>query len=304
MGKQFVWWVMDDPVPAGIDGKPQAVEASFLKKNYGKVVALDGVNLAVPEGTIFGLVGPNGAGKTTLIKALVGFLKPTSGSVKVLGLDPLRERWALRQQIGYMPQSPALYDDLTARANILYFSQAQKVADLPAKVADILTFAELADRADDRVATFSGGMKKRISLACALVHEPRIIFLDEPTAAVDPHLRFKMWQLFRKLAARGTTLVISTHLMEEALLCDRVAVLRRGVLLVDDSPAQILKDGRTRLVIRKGNQLEEKQIPTSGEELAAALRADGLSTEVDAVLVEPDSLEDVIVALIRSRGEP
>jgi len=295
---------MNDPGPAVDWDKAIAVEVRELKKIYGKVVALAGVDLAVPQGTIFGLVGPNGAGKTTLIKALVGTLRPTSGSVKVLGLDPLRERWALRQQIGYMPQAPALYEDLSARANILYFSQAQKAIDLPAKVADILAFVELTDRADDPVSTFSGGMKKRISLACALVHEPRIIFLDEPTAAVDPHLRFKMWQLFREMAARETTLVISTHLMGEALLCDRVAVLRRGELLADDSPINILKAGRTRLAVRQGGRVGEHEIDATPEALAAELQAYGLSAEVEAVLVEPDSLEDVIVALIRSRGEP
>ena len=282
---------------------PAAVEVSDLQKTYGKVVALAGVDLTVTEGTIFGLVGPNGAGKTTLIKTLIGTLRPTAGSVKVLGLDPLGDKWALRRQIGYMPQSPALYDDLSARANILFFSQAQPVLDLPAKVADILTFTELADRADDPVGQFSGGMKKRISLACALVHEPRIIFLDEPTAAVDPHLRAKMWQLFRDLASRGTTLVISTHQMDEALLCDRVAVLQRGILLADDPPSRILEAGRTRLAVRQGDQEREQNIDTTPEALATGLRAYGLGDEVDAVLVEPDSLEDVIVALIRDRSE-
>jgi ABC-2 type transport system ATP-binding protein len=295
---------MNDPVPAVDWDKPMAVEVRDLKKIYGKVVALVGVDLAIPQSTIFGLVGPNGAGKTTLIKALVGTLRPTAGSVKVLDLDPLRERWVLRQQIGYMPQAPALYGDLSARANILYFSQAQKAIDLPAKVADILEFVELTDRADDPVNTFSGGMKKRISLACALVHEPRIIFLDEPTAAVDPHLRFKMWQLFREMAARETTLVISTHLMEEALLCDRVAVLRRGGLLADDTPVNILKAGRTRLAVRQGGRVGEHEIDATPEALAAELQAYGLSAEVEAVLVDPDSHEDVIIALIRSRGEP
>jgi ABC-2 type transport system ATP-binding protein len=295
---------MIDPDPGSNRAKETAVKVSGLQKKYGKVVALAGVDLTVPEGTIFGLVGPNGAGKTTLIKALVGTLRPTAGSVQVMGLDPLRDRWALRQQIGYMPQAPALYDDLSARANILFFSQAQPVPDLPSKVADILAFTELNDRADDPVRNLSGGMKKRISLACALVHEPGIIFLDEPTAALDPHLRFKMWQLFRELAVRGTTLVISTHLMEEALLCDRVAVLRRGVLLADDPPVRILEAGRTRLAVRRGDQVGEHHIATTPEALAAGLRPYGLTADVDAVLVEPDSLEDVIVALIQSRGEP
>jgi len=280
-----------------------AVEVKGIRKEYGKVVALDGINLSVAEGTIFGLVGPNGAGKTTLIKALVGSLRPTAGSVRVMGLEPLNDKWALRRQIGYMPQFTALYEDLSARANIFYFSQPQPVNDLPAKVDEILAFTELAHRADDPVSTFSGGMKKRISLACALVHEPRIIFLDEPTAAVDPHLRYKMWQLFRKMAARRTTLVISTHMMEEALLCDQVAVLRRGQLLANEPPATILKAGRSRLVVQYGDKTGQQEITSTPEALATSLRSFGLVEEVKGVEVKPDSLEDIIVNMIQSKGE-
>lgn len=281
----------------------KAVEVHTLRKEYGKVVALAGIDLTVEEGTIFGLVGPNGAGKTTLIKALVGTLRPTTGSVRVLGLEPLKEKWALRRQIGYMPQSTALYEDLSARANIFYFSQPQSVSDLSAKVDEILAFTELAHRADDPVSTFSGGMKKRISLACALVHEPRIIFLDEPTAAVDPHLRYKMWQLFRKMAARGTTLVISTHMMEEALLCDQVAVLRRGEVLANEPPATILKVGRSKLFVQYGDRTGQQEIASTPEALATSLRSFGLVEEVKGVEVKPDTLEDIIVDMIQSKGE-
>jgi ABC-2 type transport system ATP-binding protein len=280
-----------------------AVETKGLRQAYGKVVALDGIDLAVRSGTIFGLVGPNGAGKTTLIKALVGALRPTAGSVAVLGLDPLRDKWDLRRQIGYMPQSVALYDDLSARANLLFFSGAHPVGDLPARVSKILAFTELEDRADDRVGTFSGGMKKRISLACALVHEPRIIFLDEPTAAVDPHLRFKTWQLFRQLAEQGTTLVISTHIMDEAVLCDRIVVLQRGSIIADDSPGHILEAGQAQLVVHFRERTEEMTISARPDSLAENLHSYGLSTEITAVSLEPDSLEDVILELIHDRGD-
>jgi ABC-2 type transport system ATP-binding protein len=287
-----------------VDGhEPPAVEVSDLKKVYGKVKALKGVDLRVQKGTIFGLVGPNGAGKTTLIKALVGALQPSAGTVRVLGLDPLEERWALRRQIGYMPQSTALYDDLSARANILFFNRAQPLDDLPAKVDEILDFTELKDRADDPINTYSGGMKKRVSLACALVHQPRIIFLDEPTAAVDPHLRFRMWGLFRGLADQGVTLFISTHLMEEALLCDRVAVLRQGVIIADDNPTHILAVGRARLTLLRGGQIEKQSIASTPEALATGLHPYGLAPEVEAVTVEADSLEDVILAIIEAQSE-
>jgi ABC-2 type transport system ATP-binding protein len=279
------------------------VEVRGLRKVYGKVVALDGVDLKVGAGTIFGLVGPNGAGKTTLIKALVGALRPTDGAIQVLGLDPLRDKWDLRRQIGYMPQAPALYDDLSARDNILFFSGAHPVDDLPAKVTKILSFTELEDRAGDRVGTFSGGMKKRISLACALVHEPQIIFLDEPTAAIDPHLRFKTWELFRQLASQGVTLLISTHLMDEALLCDRVAVLRRGSIIADDSPAHILEAGRARLALHFGDRIEQQNIAATPAALAASLRSYGLSPEIDALDLNADTLEDVILDIIQARDE-
>ena len=280
-----------------------AVEVRALRKSYGKVEALRGVDLIVQRGTIFGLVGPNGAGKTTLIKALVGALKPTGGTIRVLGMDPLDQRWALRRQIGYMPQSTALYEDLSARANILFFNRAQPIEDLAEKVDEILIFTELSDRADDHITTFSAGMKKRVSLACALVHQPTIIILDEPTAAVDPHLRFRMWQLFRELASQGKTLFISTHLMEEATMCDRVAVLRQGEIIADDSPAAILEAGRARLVVRRREQEVEEIIAATPEALAKGLHPYGLASNIEAVTIEPDTLEDVILSIIQDRGE-
>jgi len=285
------------------DSPETAVKTKGLRKEYGKVVALGSVDLIVQSGTIFGLVGPNGAGKTTLIKTLVGALRPTAGTVSVLGLDPLDNKWALRRKIGYMPQSLALYDDLSARANILFFSGAHPVADLPTKVETILSFTELLDRADDRVDTFSGGMKKRISLACALVHEPQIIFLDEPTAAVDPHLRYRMWQLFRQLASQGATLIISTHIMDEALLCDRVVVLQKGSIIADDSPANILQAGRAQLSVRFDDRTEQQTIAATPEALATSLRTYGLLPEIEALTVDPDSLEDVILEIIQTQGE-
>jgi ABC-2 type transport system ATP-binding protein len=285
------------------DESRETVLVSGLTKIYGKVVALDGVDLSVTGGTIFGLVGPNGAGKTTLIKSLVGALRPTAGSISVLGFDPLQQRWDLRRQIGYMPQSLALYDDLSARANILFFSRPQQVSDLSVKVNEILDFTELTDRADDAVSTFSGGMKKRVSLACALVHQPRILFLDEPTAAIDPNLRFKMWDLFRRLASQGVTLFISTHMMGEALLCDRVAVLRKGEILANDTPSHILEAGKSRLVVHHSGRLEEHTIAATPEALAVSLRPYGLEPGVEALDVEPDSLEDIILAIIQDRGE-
>ena len=275
-----------------------AVRVSRLTKRYGKIEALRGVDLSVPEGAVFGLVGPNGAGKTTLIKALVGALRPSEGEVRVLGLTPLKERVELRRRIGYMPQSPALYEDLPARDNVEFFGAAHRVPDLKKKVEEVLELTDLTARADDAVYQLSGGMKRRVSLACALVHWPRVLFLDEPTAAVDPQLRHRLWNTFRELAAGGTTLFISTHLMDEAMLCDRVAILREGQIVVSDAPRRILEEGKTSLVLERDGKEEVRVIGGHPEDLAAALREYGLAQDVVAVDIREDSLETVVLSLI------
>ncbi len=275
-----------------------AIEVAGLTKRYAKIEALRGVDLTVPEGMVFGLVGPNGAGKTTLIKALVGALRPSGGEVRVLELDPLRDRTDLRRRIGYMPQSPALYEDLSARDNVEFFGAAHHTPELRKKAAEVLQFTDLTERADDSVHTFSGGMKRRVSLACALIHRPRILFLDEPTAAVDPYLRSRFWKTFRELAESGVTLFISTHLMDEAMLCDRIAILRQGRVIASDTPREILEEGKTRLIVRRSTDEEERTIGGHPEDLATALHPYALGTEVTAVEVRADSLESVVLSLI------
>ena len=280
-----------------------AVEIKNLTKDYGKLRALNDIVLSVPYGTIYGLVGPNGAGKTTLIKALVGALKPTSGSISILGSDPLRDKWNLRRQIGYMPQSPALYDDLSAKKNIMFFGSAHNITDLEKKTDDILRFAELSNRANDLVRTFSGGMKKRVSLCCALIHQPKIVFLDEPTAAIDPHLKLQSWKLFRQLAASGVTLFISTHLMDEALLCDKVAILRNGEILAVDTPEKILQRGKTIIKISENGKTEDHIVDSTPESLAKELHGFGLKQDITSITLHPDNMEDIILAIIKERDD-
>jgi ABC-2 type transport system ATP-binding protein len=280
-----------------------AIEIANLTKTYGRITALRNMSLEVPLGMIYGLVGPNGSGKTTLIKSLVGSLRPDSGSVKVLGLDPLRDKWELRKQIGYMPQSPALYDDLSARSNVLFFGKAQKVTDLHRKVEEILAFAELTERANDRVSTFSGGMKKRVSLCCALVHDPRILFLDEPTAAVDPHLKLQSWVMFRKMAERGVTIFVSTHQMDEVMLCDRVTLLLNGEILAVDTPQNILQKGKTRLKISGSHGENSTVIASTASGLAGELKNYGLDAGISSVELHPDTIEDIILALLKEKEE-
>lgn len=275
-----------------------AVEIKNLSKDYIKLRALKNITLNVPQGTIYGVVGPNGAGKTTLIKMLAGALKPTSGSVKVLGLDPLQDKWKLRRQIGYMPQSPALYDDLSAKRNIQFFTGAQNIAGLEKKTDEILAFTELTNRANDLVGTFSGGMKKRVSLCCALIHQPKIVFLDEPTAAIDPHLKLQSWKLFRQLAKTGTTLFISTHLMEEALLCDKVTILGNGEIITVDTPQKILEQGKTILQFSESGEIKEAIFDSTPESLANELHQLGLKQNITSISVNPDNIESIVLGII------
>jgi len=275
-----------------------SIEVSGLTKRYGRVEALGGADLSVGRGEVFGLVGPNGAGKTTLIKGLVGALRPSSGTARVMGLNPLEDRAELRQRIGYMPQGAALYEDLSAGDNVGFFGAAHRTPDLKKKVDEVMHFTELSGRADDPVHTFSGGMKRRVSLACVLVHRPEVIFLDEPTAAVDPQLRSRFWKTFRELARDGTTLFINTHLMDEAMLCDRIAILRSGMIIASDTSRSILENGRTRLTVEQDGTEEEQTIGGHPEDLAAALRPYGLQPGVTAIDVETDSLEAVVLSLI------
>jgi ABC-2 type transport system ATP-binding protein len=215
-----------------------------------------------------------------------------------MGLNPLEDRAELRQRIGYMPQGAALDEDLSAGDNVGFFGAAHRTPDLKKKVDEVMHFTELSGRADDPVHTFSGGMKRRVSLACALVHRPEVIFLDEPTAAVDPQLRSRFWKTFRELARDGTTLFISTHLMDEAMLCDRIAILRSGMIIASDTPRSILENGRTRLTVEQDGTEEEQTIGGHPEDLAAALRPYGLQPGVTAIDVETDSLEAVVLSLI------
>ena len=275
-----------------------AIQVASLVKRYRKIEALGGVDLRVPEGAVFGLVGPNGAGKTTLIMALVGTLRPTRGEISVLDMDPLRDRTRLRQRIGYMPQSPALYEDLSARDNVAFFGAAHRTPDLHKRVAEVLELTEMAGRASDPVHTFSGGMRRRLSLACALVHRPDVLFLDEPTAAVDPQLRSRLWDTFRKLAGEGATLFISTHLMDEAMLCDGISILRSGRVVASDTPRGMLEKGKTRLTIGWEGGEDRNVIGGRPQDLAEALRPYGLSEEVRTVDVEVDSLESVVLSII------
>jgi ABC-2 type transport system ATP-binding protein len=214
-------------------------EAQALCKHFGPIRAVDGLDLAVQAGEIYGLLGPNGSGKTTLIRLLIGLLKPTSGRAAILGQAMPNK--PILSQVGYMTQVSALYDDLTVKGNVAFFAEMCGLpsADIRGRTAEVLELVNLQDRAGSLVRTLSGGMKQRTSLACALVHRPRLLFLDEPTVGVDPQLRVIFWTYFRQLADSGVTLIVSSHVMDEAERCDRLGFIRSGKLLAEGAAAAL-----------------------------------------------------------------
>lgn len=276
----------------------QAIQVENVHKNYGHIRALDGLTLSVGRGEIFGLLGANGAGKTTLIKTMVGALRIDSGAMRVLGLDPAQKKADIRLRVGYMPQSPALYEDLSARDNVRFFAQARQMANLDERVNTVLDFVDLRERENDMVFGFSGGMKQRLSLAIALVHEPELLLLDEPSTGVDPKLREAFWGHFRKLAESGVTILISTHQMDEALHCDRVAVMREGVALAVDTPQGLLARGHATITIWQNGQRKTETMTDYARRLPGLL---GASNHIERVEVRQDTLEDVVLNLINDR---
>lgn len=272
-----------------------AITVEDLHKHYGHVHALRGLNLSVRQGEIFGLLGANGAGKTTLIKLLVGITHATSGTIRVLGCDPISQARQVRRQVGYMPQLPALYEDLSPRENLAFFGRAHRLPNLQARIDEVLEFTRLLERQHDPVYGFSGGMKQRVSLACALIHQPRLLLLDEPTAGIDPRLREAFWGHFRRLAAQGVTLLVSTHQMDEVLHCDRAAVMRDGVLLACDTPSGLLARGRTTITIWRDQQPPQQEIvPNYAEHLPRLL---GLP-DIAKIEIQQDTLEAIVLGLI------
>lgn len=222
-------------------GEP-AIVLEHMVKTFGAVRALDDASLHVDTGEIFGLIGPNGSGKTTLIRLLLGLAHPTSGEARVLGERVPSRRVA--RQIGYMTQASALYGELSVTENLRFFGGLYGLRGraLRARIAETLALVELDDRAGSVVQTLSGGMRQRVSLACALIHSPRLLFLDEPTVGIDPELRAEFWEHFARLTATGVTIVVSTHHLDEARRCDRLALLRFGRLLVVDTPEALRRE--------------------------------------------------------------
>ena len=218
------------------------IDIRQLTKRYGKLTALDQVNLSVPEGSLFGLIGPDGAGKTTLYQILTTLLSPDEGSATVAGLDVVKDYRKLRTEIGYMPERFSLYPDLTVRENLHFFASlfGVDVKDNFDLIAPI--FSQLEKFPNRRAGALSGGMKQKLALSCALIHRPKVLFLDEPTTGVDAVSRSEFWDMLATLKAQGITILVSTSYMDEAERCERIALLHQGKILDVNTPAGLIEN--------------------------------------------------------------
>jgi len=287
-------------------------------------VAVDHLNLRVRVGELYGFLGPNGAGKSTTLRMLCGILEPSEGGGTVLGIDLARDPERIKEVIGYMSQKFSLYDDLTVDENLTFYARVYEVprAQRAGRIAQMVQLADLTGRESQLSGTLSGGYRQRLALACALVHAPRLIFLDEPTAGVDPVSRRNFWGLIRRLADGGTTIVVTTHYMDEAELCDSLGFIYQGRLIAQGSPAAIKSDNFRRPVIevdvdelRRASDLlsdwdKVEEVLRVGTRLRVVLATDGAGAQdVRAFLeragltvrwaqdVEP-SVEDLFVSFV------
>jgi len=268
-----------------VAAEKSAIDVEALELIYSDgTAAVQGVNLIVPEGEFFGFLGPNGAGKTTTIKVLATLLSPTTGDVRVNGSDVRSEPREIRETIGYMAQETSIDPELTAEENIRFACEAYGVprSERAERVAELLDLVDLADVADKRAEEFSGGMKKRLDAATALVHRPPLVFLDEPTTGLDPKARNRLWEYFRRINDLGTTIFLTTQYLEEAdQLCDRLAVILDGEIVAEGSPADLKREvgGEVLDVELEGGSAARKRAASIAQEFDAF--ADASVTETD-----------------------
>ena len=237
---QFAVANFDLPPQAG-EGKSNAIVARGLTRRFGKVTAVDALDLTVGRAQVYGFLGPNGSGKTTAIRMLCGLLLPSAGTIDVLGYKIPEQAEALKRRIGYMTQKFSLYDDLTVRENLEFVAAVHELdrAQSRARVVELLGIYWLGEQRDQLAGTLSGGQKQRLALAAAVLHEPELLLLDEPTSAVDPQSRRDFWDSLFALTDAGTTILVSTHYMDEAERCHRLAILDRGRLVADGTPHEL-----------------------------------------------------------------
>jgi ABC-2 type transport system ATP-binding protein len=221
-----------------------AVETENLTRVFGDFIAVNQVNLKIPQGSIYGFLGPNGSGKSTTIRMLCGILTPTRGNGRLLGLDLATEGETIKEKIGYMSQKFSLYEDLTVLQNLEFYAGLYSLTGSrrQERIEAMLAMAGLQQRRDDLTANLSGGWKQRLALGCSILHNPPLLFLDEPTGGVDPMSRRMFWDIIYQLAHQGTTVMVTTHFMDEAEHCDAIGFIYEGTLIADDTPANLKRN--------------------------------------------------------------
>ncbi|EGR0049808.1 TPA: ATP-binding cassette domain-containing protein [Vibrio vulnificus] len=253
-----------------------AIQAQNVVKKFGDFTAIDNITLNVPKGSIYGFLGPNGCGKSTTIRVLTGLLSPSEGNVDVLGLEIPKESEKLRLKIGYMTQKFSLYDDLTVEENLQFIGQIFGMDEktLTQRINEQLATYGLDQRRKQRVSGMSGGQKQRLSLAAATMHKPELLFLDEPTSAVDPENRREFWEQLFDLCDRGTTILVTTHYMDEAERCHRLAIMEAGLIRADGAPEELMAQMGVNIVEVKADNLralKEQLLPLAEVRSAAQL---------------------------------
>ncbi|OAM96211.1 ABC-2 type transport system ATP-binding protein [Pelosinus fermentans] len=292
-----------------------AVELMNLTRKFGDFTAVNDVTLQVKAGSIYGFLGPNGSGKSTTIRMLCGLLEPTSGRGSVLGFDIAKDSEMIKQKIGYMSQKFSLYDDLTVIENLQFYGGMYSLSGSQGKVRieEMLNLAGLKDRQDELVANLSGGWKQRLALGCSILHKPSILFLDEPTGGVDPKSRRMFWDIIYDLALQGTTVMVTTHFMDEAEHCDEIGFIFEGNLVASSSPAYLKQtipgtliriptdDPMGLLETLEGSTLPYLDIYCSGTSLHLLMETEKLAhiTDFHYEKITP-ALEDVFVYLVKS----
>jgi ABC-2 type transport system ATP-binding protein len=288
--------------PSSIGAVVASISVEALRKQYGDSVAVDGVSFTAEPGQVFGLLGPNGAGKTTTIGCISGLLQATAGRIAVMDHDVVKDAIAARQSLGVVPQELALYLELSAADNLAYWGAAYNMprALLKPRVAEVLEQTGLADRARDKVSTFSGGMKRRLNFGCGIIHRPRVLLLDEPTAGVDPQSRVRLLDLVREQAKSGTAVVYTTHYMEEAQeLCDRIAIVDHGKLLALGTLNELRALVAEKDLVRLSGRFDAA---TASRALAELEDVEVLSVTADAVTIAARGASRKLPAIFAALG--
>ena len=277
-----------------------AIRARGMSKHFGSLKAVDEVELTVQRRQVYGFLGPNGSGKSTSIRMLCGLLTPTAGEIEVLGLRIPEQAEVLRQHIGYMTQQFSLFTDLTVRENLEFLAAVQNLPSRKARVRidELISEYHFEDRANQLAGTMSGGQKQRLALAGAVIHKPELLFLDEPTSAVDPESRRDFWEKLFELTDAGTTILVSTHYMDEAERCHRLAILDRGRLVADGSPDELTEDleGRTLLVETDTQRNAKRVLSAVPGVISAAQIGNSLRVLIDARQASQQSVERALAA--------